>query len=69
MEKLKLEIINKLLMLTSNKEIEDVREYVQNAVYREIDEDDKQQEQFKKWKESKNVKWRWTVKEDRQGYR
>ena len=56
MEKLKLEIINKLLMLTSNKEIEDVREYVQNAVYREIDEDDKQQEQFKKWKESKNVK-------------
>ena len=50
MEKLKLEIINKVLMLTSNKEIEDVKEYVQEAVYREIDEDDKQQKEFKKWK-------------------
>ncbi len=51
MDKLKLEIINKLLMLTSNKEIEDLKEYVLQAVYREIDEDDKQQEEFKKWKE------------------
>jgi len=51
MDKLKLEIINKLLMLTSNKEIKDLKEYVQEAVYREIDEDDKQQKEFKKWKE------------------
>ncbi len=51
MDKLKLEIINKVLMLTSNKEIEDVKEYVLEAVYREIDEDDKQQKEFKKWKE------------------
>jgi vacuolar-type H+-ATPase subunit I/STV1 len=51
MDKLKLEIINKVLMLTSNKEIKDVKEYVQEAVYREIDEDDKQQKEFKKWKE------------------
>ncbi len=51
MDKLKLEIINKLLMLTSNKEIKDLKEYVQQAVYREIDEDDKQQKEFKKWKE------------------
>ena len=51
MDKLKLEIINKVLMLTSNKEIEDVKEYVQEAVYREIDEDDKQLKEFKKWKE------------------
>tara|TARA_R100000789_G_scaffold734_1_gene2729 strand:- start:614 stop:793 length:180 start_codon:yes stop_codon:yes gene_type:complete len=51
MDKLKLEIINKLLMLTSNKEIENVKEYVQEALYREIDEDDKQQKEFKKWKE------------------
>jgi len=60
MDKLKLEIINKLLMLTSNKEIEDLKEYVLQAVYREIDEDDKQQEEFKKWKEqngSKENKW------------
>ena len=51
MDKLKIEIINKVLMLTSNKEIEDVKEYVQEAIYREIDEDDKQQKEFKKWKE------------------
>ena len=56
MDKLKLEIINKLLMLTSNKEIEDVKEYVQEAVYREIDEDDKQQKEFKKWKEQNGSK-------------
>ena len=53
MDKLKLEIINKVLMLTSNKEIEDVKEYVLEAVYREIDEDVKQQKEFKKWKEQK----------------
>ena len=51
MDNLKIEIINKVLMLTSNKEIEDVKEYVQEAIYREIDEDDKQQKEFKKWKE------------------
>ena len=56
MDKLKLEIINKLLMLTSNKEIENVKEYVQEAVYREIDEDDKQQKEFKKWKEQNGSK-------------
>ena len=56
MDKLKLEIINKLLMLTSNKEIEDLKEYVQQAVYREIDEDDKQKEEFKKWKEQNGSK-------------
>jgi len=56
MDKLKLEIINKLLMLTSNKEIEDLKEYVLQAVYREIDEDDKQQEEFKKWKEQNGSK-------------
>jgi len=64
MDKLKLEIINKVLMLTSNKEIKDVKEYVQEAVYREIDEDDKQQKEFKKWKEqngSEENKWTtWT---------
>ena len=56
MYKLKLEIIHKLLMLTSNKEIENVKEYVQEAVYREIDEDDKQQKEFKKWKEQNGSK-------------
>ena len=51
MDKLKLEIIDKVLMLSSNKEIEDARDYIQGAIYREIDEDDKQLKEFKKWKE------------------
>ena len=51
MEKLKLEIIKKVLMLTTNKELQDMREYVSNAISRECDEDDREQEEFQKWKE------------------
>jgi len=50
-QKLQLEIIKKLLMLTSNHELQDLREYVSNAISRECDEDDREQEEFKKWKE------------------
>jgi len=37
---LHLEIIRKVLMLTTNKELQDMREYVSNAISRECDEDD-----------------------------
>ena len=56
MEKLKMEIIKKVLMLTSNHELQDVREYVSDAISRECDEDDKDQEEFKKWKENQKTK-------------
>ena len=37
-------------MLTSNHELQDLREYVSNAISRECDEDDHDQELFKQWK-------------------
>ena len=51
---LKLDIIEKVLMLSTNKELQDIRENVRDAISREVDEDDKEQEEFKKWKEEKN---------------
>jgi len=51
-QKLQLEIIKKVLMLTTNKELQDMREYVSNAISRECDEDDREQEEFQKWKEN-----------------
>tara|TARA_Y100000310_G_scaffold130137_1_gene129316 strand:- start:240 stop:410 length:171 start_codon:yes stop_codon:yes gene_type:complete len=54
MEKLQMEIIKKLLMLSSNHELQDLREYVSNAISRECDEDDREQEEFKKWKENQS---------------
>ena len=50
MDKLQVEIIKKVLMLTSNHELQDLREYVSNAISRECDEDDHDQELFKQWK-------------------
>ena len=52
MDKLQLEIIRKVLMLSTNKELQDVREFVRDAICRECDEDDREQEEFKKWKEN-----------------
>jgi len=50
MEKLKLEIIKKVLMLDTLAEVKNMRESVSDAISRECDLDDKEQEQFKKWK-------------------
>ena len=48
---LKLDIIEKVLMLSTNKELQDVRELVRDAISRECDLDNQEQEEFKKWKE------------------
>ena len=53
MEKTRLDIIRKLMMITTNHELQDIREFVSNAISRECDEDDKDQEEFKKWKEER----------------
>ena len=50
MEKLQLEIIKKVLMLNTMEEIKNMRENVCDAISRECDLDDKEQEEFKKWK-------------------
>ena len=52
MDKLQVEIIKKVLMLSTKTELEIVRESVMDAISRECDQDDKEQEEFKKWKEN-----------------
>ena len=51
MDKLKIEIIKKVLMLSTKKELQDLRENVVEAISRECDQDDHDQELFKQWKE------------------
>jgi len=51
MDKLQLEIIKKVLMLTTKKELQTMRENVSDAISRECDQDDHDQELFKQWKE------------------
>ena len=48
---LQLEIIKKVLMLSTKKELQDLRENVVDAISRECDQDDHDQELFKQWKE------------------
>ena len=52
MDKLQLEIIKKVLMLSTKKELQIVRDNVCDSISRECDEDDREQEEFKKWKEN-----------------
>ena len=51
MDKLQVEIIKKVLMLSTKKELQIVRDNVCDAMSRECDLDDLQREEFKKWKE------------------
>jgi methyltransferase-like protein len=51
---LKLEAIKKLLMLDTIKEIRNVLDVASEAISRELDLDDREQEEFKKWKSEKN---------------
>ena len=52
MEKLKLEIIKKVLMLDTLAEVKNMRENVSDAISRECDLEDKNEQEFKKWKEN-----------------
>ena len=53
MNNLKVEVIKKLLMLDTKKELIKVRECISDAISNELDNDEKDQEAFKQWKESK----------------
>ncbi len=53
MEKLKLEIIKKVLMLSTRTQLDIVRDNVMDAISRECDQDDKDEQEFKKWKEDR----------------
>ena len=52
MEKLKLEIIRKVTMLDTLKEVKNIRENICDAISRECDLEDQDQKEFKKWKEN-----------------
>ena len=51
--KTQIEIIKRLLMVSTHKELQKISECVKNAITTECDEDDKAQEEFKKWKEER----------------
>ena len=51
---LKLQAIKKLLMLDTINEVRNVLDVLGEAISRELDLDDKEQEEFKKWKAEKN---------------
>jgi len=50
----KLEIIKRVLMLSTKTEIAVVRENVRDAISRECDLEDKEQEEFEQWKKNKS---------------
>ena len=50
MNNLKIEVIKKLLMLDTKKELIRVRECISDAISNECDLDEKNQEAFKEWK-------------------
>jgi len=53
MENKKLEIIKRVLMLSTLNEVEKVNQNVIDAISRECDQDDKDEQEFKKWKEER----------------
>jgi len=50
MESLKLEIIKKVMMLDTKLELHNIRESVSDAISREFDLEDQEEQEFKKWK-------------------
>ena len=53
MEKLKLDIIKKVLMLSTRTQLDTVLDNVMDAISRECDQDDKDEQEFKQWKEDR----------------
>jgi|TARA_R110002020_G_scaffold118063_1_gene269975 hypothetical protein len=53
MNNLKVEIIKKLLMLDTKKELINVRECINEGISNELDNDEKDQKEYAKWKEMK----------------
>jgi len=53
MDKQKIEIIKRVLMLSTLNEVEKVNQNVIDAISRECDQDDHDQELFTQWKEDR----------------
>jgi len=54
MDNLKIDIIKKVMMLDTRQELQSVLDVVGNSISRELDNDDKDQEAFAKWKAERN---------------
>ena len=52
----KIDIIKKVLMLDTQKEIKNVLEFVADAISRECDQENLDNEQFKEWKKEREAK-------------
>ena len=55
MNRLKLSIIKRVLMLDTEKELQKVEVNVVDAISRELASEDKEKEEFEKWKKEKEV--------------
>ena len=55
MNNLKIEVIKKLLMLDTKKELIKARECISDGISNELDNDEKDQEEFAEWKANKEV--------------
>ena len=53
MNNLKVEVIKKLMMLDSKKELIKIKLDISDAISRECDNDEKDQKEFAKWKEKR----------------
>ena len=54
MDNLKIEIIKKVMMLDTKKELSKIKLDISDAISRECDSDDKDQADFAKWKAERN---------------
>ena len=52
---MKINIIKKVLLLDSKAELEKVYSFVNDAICRELDKDDKDQKEFAEWRANKEV--------------
>ena len=57
MNRLKLSIIKRVLMLDTEEELQKVEVNVLDAISRELANEDKEKEEFEKWKKQKEVAW------------
>ena len=57
MNRLKLSIIKRVLMLDTEEELQKIEVNVLDAISRELASEDKEKEEFKKWKKEREVAW------------
>jgi len=54
MENIKLDIIRRVLMVETKDELQIINDHVRDAISRECELQDKEQEEFEKWKKNKS---------------